>query len=80
MDEVVTRMGDGLDAKIDEGGHNLSSGQRQLLGLARALIRSSRVMVWPSSLFSDSNSHIQFQSGIYRKLSIVFEPDAKVFF
>ncbi|KAK6455815.1 P-loop containing nucleoside triphosphate hydrolase protein [Scheffersomyces xylosifermentans] len=35
----------GLAAKVQEGGSNLSSGQRQLLSLARALLNPSRVLI-----------------------------------
>lgn len=43
-DHVVSMSG-GLEAKIHEGGSNLSQGQRQLVSLARALLTPSNILV-----------------------------------
>ncbi|CAN7998508.1 unnamed protein product, partial [Ixodes hexagonus] len=45
LKEFVASQESGLDCDIAEGGDNLSAGQRQLVCLARALLRQSKVLV-----------------------------------
>ncbi|KAI1426002.1 metal resistance protein YCF1 [Xylaria sp. FL1777] len=45
LKEYVANMEGGLEAKIHEGGSNLSAGQRQLISLARAMLTPSNILV-----------------------------------
>ena len=53
--DFVAQMTGGLEAKIDQGGTNVSGGQRQRLAIARAIVHEPRIY-----LFDDSFSALDY--------------------
>ena len=48
-DEFIEKMPDGYDAHIEQGGTNVSGGQKQRLCIARAILRRPRVLIMDDS-------------------------------
>ncbi len=70
LTDVVGRMPDGLDTVVHERGQTLSSGERQLIALARAFLAHPRVLVLDEAT---SNLDLQSETKIERALDVLLE-------
>ena len=48
-DDFISRMPDGYDTRIEQGGTNVSGGQKQRLCIARAILRKPKVLILDDS-------------------------------
>ena len=48
-DEFIEKMPEGYDTYIEQGGTNVSGGQKQRLCIARALLKNPKVLIWDDS-------------------------------
>jgi ATP-binding cassette subfamily B protein len=68
-DEFIAQIKDGYDATIGEGGNQLSTGQRQLISLARAIIADPQIFVMDEATSSvDTATERAIQAAIERIL------------
>jgi ATP-binding cassette, subfamily B, bacterial len=70
LTDVIGRMSDGLDTVVHERGQTLSSGERQLIALARAFLAHPRVLVLDEAT---SNLDLQSETKIESALDVLLE-------
>ncbi|MHB1911459.1 MAG: ABC transporter ATP-binding protein, partial [Acidimicrobiales bacterium] len=68
--DVIERMPDGLDTVVHERGQSLSSGERQLIALARAFVAQPRILVLDEAT---SNLDLLSETKIEAALDILLE-------
>ena len=70
LTDVIDRMPEGLDTVVHERGQTLSSGERQLIALARAFLAHPRVLVLDEAT---SNLDLQSETKIEAALDVLLE-------
>jgi len=69
LSQLLARLPDGLDTELRERGGNLSSGERQLLAVARVAIRDPSVLVMDeATAFLDPSTEATLQADLERLL------------
>ena len=63
--DFISKIPDGLNARVLQGGKNLSGGQRQRLSIARAILKNSPVLV-----LDDSSSALDYQTDYKLRMAI----------
>jgi ABC-type multidrug transport system fused ATPase/permease subunit len=67
LEDLVSRLPGKLDAEVHEGGFTLSTGQRQLLAIARAMAYDPKVLILDEATANiDSETEYLIQQGLER--------------
>jgi ATP-binding cassette subfamily B protein len=67
--DFIMRLREGYETRLDQGGVNLSVGQRQLLSFARAIIADARILVLDEATANvDSHTELEIQRALARLL------------
>lgn len=65
VDEFLPRLKDGLYMKLDQGGSNVSGGQKQRLCMARALLKHPKILIFDDSTSAvDTKTDAKIRQGL----------------
>ncbi len=70
LDDLIERLPEGMDTPVHERGSSLSSGERQLLALARAFLARPRVLVLDEAT---SSLDLKSEEMVERALDVILE-------
>ena len=63
--ELIDRLPEGLDTVLSEGGASISSGERQLISIARAFARDPQLILFDEATsYIDSQTELQIQQAV----------------
>ncbi len=69
-EDLIGRLPDGIDTRLSESGDSLSSGERQLISIARAFARDPRLILFDEATsYIDTRTEIQIQAALGRLMA-----------